>query len=75
MDMNRRDFFCALAASAVVAGAPLPIGFPEEMEPDWAWLALERIYTDLVLYGHAVVKIDDIGIRHVVLKNVSQPSL
>lgn len=30
MDMNRRDFFMALAVSAVAAGATLPIAFPKE---------------------------------------------
>ncbi len=31
--LTRRDFFSALAASVVVAGCPLPIGFPHEVTP------------------------------------------
>ena len=31
--MTRRRFFQALAASALVAGVPLPIGFPKEPPP------------------------------------------
>jgi hypothetical protein len=31
--LTRRQFFCALAAYAVAAGAQLPVGFPAELEP------------------------------------------
>jgi len=34
--MTRRDFFCALAASAVACGV-LPIGFPEELKQKDVW--------------------------------------
>ncbi len=29
--LTRRKFFCALAASVIAVGAPLPIGFPRKI--------------------------------------------
>lgn len=31
--LTRRAFFQSLAASVVAAGMPLPVGFPEEIDP------------------------------------------
>lgn len=35
--LTRRAFFQSLAVSVVAAGMPLPVGFPEEIEPDDMW--------------------------------------
>lgn len=40
MTLTRRDFFCALAASAVAAGVPLPVGvepkiFDSDIHDGW----------------------------------------
>ena len=35
LHMTRRSFFCALAASVVAAGAPLPVAFPKTAPDTW----------------------------------------
>ena len=42
MNLSRRQFFRALAASVVAAGVPLPLGFPAKAKPldqtSWLWV-------------------------------------
>jgi len=48
--LSRRDFFCALVATAVVAGAPLPIGLKKALKkpPKNNWVDSRRI--NMALY-------------------------
>ena len=47
--MDRRDFFCALAASVVAAKMPLPIGFPEDPFGQTSTIAWKYWHTGAVL--------------------------
>ena len=66
--INRRDFFCALAALAAARGV-LPVGWLEELrEPEAydVYAEWEKIAVDQYIYGKAVYHYDSAGrIRHV----------
>ncbi len=55
--LTRRKFFCALVASVITVGAPLPIGFPKSRLELGEWTAydafsahLEEINLDKITY-------------------------
>jgi len=49
--LTRRKFFCALAAAAVAAGVPLPVGFPTRKLELGEWTAYDAFIAH-VEYEH-----------------------